>query len=190
MTHHFLLALALVAAATVGGVGLVAGQSTPTATPAGTDTATAEERSVSIDVSPIVQVTSWEFEGGEWRIGLRADAPTRVTVTDVAALTAVLAEGEGAASATIRSRTVTVEQGRSTLRIEGSTYQGMAAVTLSGRADDLVVLRTEALSTGRPSVAWGTAQLLAVLAAVGGVGISYRVLRDREGDDGEPERIA
>lgn len=149
-----------------------------TSTPAPNGSA---EANVSVDLGPTAEVVRWRYADGRWHISVRSDVPTRISVTDSAALFGALSDGSGARAESIPSRGYTLDAGTTTIEMAGETRDGQAAVSVSANGQ-VVLLRTGAMQTSRPAVPWSTVQLL-VLGTATMVGAAAVVLVRRRRDD-------
>lgn len=176
----------------VAGIGALAGAARAQEAPVqnGTATPTPAPNEVNMNLSPVLTLTGWEYESGEWRLKVEAKTPTRMTLTDAAAVGKILTEGSGPAAGTARTRTVNVQKGRSVVTFKASEYAGMAAVTVAPqRANKIAVLRTDALAAGSTFIKSQTAGLLiAGAVVVTGYGTYRRVMDKFEDESNEVER--
>jgi hypothetical protein len=182
--RRIFLVITLVALLTAP-VGAAAAANNTTSTPE-----SVAPQEVSIELSPTTTISDWEIQNGTWQITVRTKAPTRVTVVDAAALAAALTEGDGAASATVSTRSYNLAPGTTTISFDGSAFNGMSAVTLTTtRSNTIAVIRTEALATGSKFIKMSTAGLLVGLAVVGtGYGTYKRVVSKLEDEEKEVKR--
>jgi hypothetical protein len=155
-------------------------------------TATPEPERTTIQLSPTTQVDSWRFDNSTFYVSISSDIPTRVTLTDAGKLSATLSEGEGAASATVRQRTVNVAPGTQTVQFRATEHDGASAITLSAvNGDGLAVIRTDTMGGDRRPVEWQTTAALVLLAAAGAAYWTYREAKKRwEDEKKEVSRIA
>ena len=171
----------------VGAVGALAGTAKAQESPGTNQTAspTPPPNEVSMQLSPVLTLTSWEYKAGEWRLSVKSEVPTRVTLTDAAAVGKILTEGDGPAAGTARTRTVNVNPGKSVITFKATEYAGMAAITVAPqRANRIAVLRTDALAAGSTFIKQSTAGLLVLVGAVGaGYGTYRRVRKKLEDED-------
>lgn len=179
----------LVVAGIGSAVGVASAQEVANATNA--STSTPEVRETSMELSPVLTLEKWEYRKGTWRLTVRSEVPTRMTLTDAAAIGRILTEGDGPAAGTARTKTVNVGSGRSVVTMEGVKYGGMAAVTVAPqRADRIAVLRTDAMDPPASYIKQGTAGFLVLVAVIGtGVGTYRRVVARLEDEEQEVERI-
>lgn len=154
-----LLALTLILSVVAGGgVGSVAAQAqeNSTTTDQGPDSAV-------IDVGPHVTVTDYSYAGGEFRVTLDADVPTRVAIADV------LGSVQEAGARAVPTKRIMVE-GETTVRMDVGTYRGAAAVSI-GTSSSAVYLSTgiqpiNPLEGGSATVGWVGGSALAILMFV------------------------
>jgi hypothetical protein len=113
-----------------------------------------------------------------------------MTLTDAGELSEILADGEGAASATVNQRSYNVGAGKTTIRFDAVTVDDNAAVTISAvNADGLAVIRTGAINGDRPPVDYETAQMWSAAAAIAAAGGTFVwVKKKREERQLEVER--
>jgi len=186
--------LTVVAAGIVSAPAVAAQEGTPTTTATGTvsanATATPVGEDVTISISPTTRITEWRYEGGTWVVDLESDVPTRVTLTDAAAVGRILSEGSGPASGTARYETRNLGTGTTTVRFTGEQYEGMAAVTISStNGNQMAVLRTDSLDGGSSYIRQSSAGLLVGIAVIGTGWFTWRrVLARLEDEDREVTR--
>lgn len=163
---------------------------TVTRTASSTDTVTPTEENEPISISPTTEVTDWKYRGGTWVVEVESDVPTRVTLTDAAAVGRVLSEGSGPASGTARYETRNLGTGTKTIRFTAEEYEGMAAVTISAtNGNQMAVIRTDSLGGGSSYVKQSTAGLLVGGAVIGTGWLTLRRLKKRlEDESKEVER--
>lgn len=157
-----------------------------------TSTTTEEQpEQVSVQLSKAVKITNWEYANGTWHITVKSKIPTRLKVSDTTTVVKSLAEGEGSRAVKIPSQGYTIQPGKTTIKFDGTAYDGASAVTIAG-SGGTVLLRTDAMSAGGyPSVAFQVAAG-AVLATFGGTAyITHRRVAEKYDEEGEKkaERI-
>ena len=186
MRSLFALCLVVASLAIVPGA---AGAAQPTApnplNATETATATPEPNATAVDLTESIVIESWEYEDGEFRLTVRSQEATTVTMTDMAAVTRRLREAGGSSAIQIPRRTYAITPGTQTLTFDASTIEEEAAISV-GAEGRLVLLRTGQIGGGPGTTSWNTAYAVAALAFVGGVGSVYRVA-SRQQDDDEPE---
>lgn len=139
------------------------------------------------------RLVSWQAMGdGTIRMTLASEIPTRVGITDASGLSQALSEGEGARTAEIRTRTVTVGPGAQQVDFSASVVDGSAAVTVG--AGRLVALRTGSISAGsdRPPVPFMVAGGAVVLTFAGTAYTAFGAAREKYNEEDErwKKRIA
>jgi hypothetical protein len=172
------------------------GNESATPTDAPTETEREEEGPIGdpnadLTLSPTTTISSWRYGGGSWSLGIEADTPTRLTVTDASQVARVLSEGDGPSAGTARYEGYNVSTGERSLTFTGESYQGMAAITVSAAGGErLAVLRTDALAGGRQPVGFTEAAGAAVAGSVATGAVAVRQTRKkRDEDEKEAERI-
>jgi len=162
---------------------------TPTSTPA--EDGSVGEEDVELDIAPTTTITSWEYAGGSWTLGLDTTTPTRLTITDASQVARVLSEGDGPSAGMARYEGYNLSSGESEFRFTGESYQGMAAITVSAAGGSrLAVLRTDALAGGRGDVAFQQAAGAAAAGSVVTGGAVVRQMRRKQNaEEKETERI-
>lgn len=166
--------------------GAAVGQSnsttTGTATDASNGTTTVQE---TIQLSPTTEIVQWRYaENGTFSLTIQSATPNRISVIDAGALVAKLSEADGATSASATSRGFNIGTGTKTLTFRATKVDGEAAVSITAaNGNRISILTSGAISAGRPPVAYGTAQAVAVGAAVSAAGGAFLFVRRRRQDD-------
>ncbi|WP_435145634.1 hypothetical protein [Halobaculum sp. P14] len=161
-------------------------ESTPTATA----TPTADSEHVVTQIGPIVTLRDWSYQSGAFTLTLTADYPSAVKITDSGAVMRAWSEGSGGGVTEIPTRGVEIT-GRTTVEFDAVEFNGAAALTVASTRGT-VLIRSDAIETGKPAVDFGTAGLLAGASAVGSGWYSFRRGREKleESDEPEADRIA
>lgn len=155
---------------------------TPTATPT-EDQPENQTRDVSIELSPVAEITQWEYRDGQFHVTIRAQTPTRVSVADSAALFRSLSEGSGARAVTIPTEGYTLAPGKTTIHFDAATYEDIAAISVAGQ-QRTVLLRTDSLEDeGFGETDWSMVYIAAVVAFTGGVGSVWWTAKHADRDD-------
>ncbi|WP_435124047.1 hypothetical protein [Halobaculum sp. D14] len=176
------------AAATAATASTAAAQSTPTAPP--TETASDDGEQVVAQIGPIVTLRDWRYQSGVFTLTLDAEYPSAVKITDSGAVMRAWSEGSGGGVTEIPTRGVEIT-GRTTVEFDAVEFNGAAALTVASTRGT-VLIRSDAIETGKPAVDFGTAGLLAGASAVGSGWYSFRRGREKleESDEPEADRIA
>lgn len=176
----------LLSAAALGGT--VAAQDNSTATETEHDDGPDLAADTNEPVDSQTTIVGFEYESGTFKIGVHAEEPTVLTLTEAVQFT------EGAGQMSIVQQAV--PSGYSTVTIDVSERGGQAAVVIT-TAKGLSQGRGTYVSTGqtqptRPPVEYQTAAILAALAALGAGYYSYQRGKSKieESDEPEVERIA
>lgn len=134
----------------------------------------------TITLSPTTQISEWRYENGTFYVTMSAEIPTQVVITDAGKLSKALSEGSGAASATVRQRSLTLTPGETTIEFRAEKVDGAGAITLaSSNGDGLAVIRSDAMGGDRDAIEWSSAGLLIVGAASGAGYWSYRRMKKK-----------
>jgi hypothetical protein len=187
MKRIFFVLILVLASSAVAGVALAANDTT-TSSPTATETPTGE--TTTVELSPTTRISEWRYVNGTFEIVIQSRIPTRMTLTDAGELSEILADGKGAASATVNQRSYNVGAGKTTIRFDAVTVDDNAAVTISAvNADGLAVIRTGAINGDRPPVDYETAQMWSAAAAIAAAGGTFVwVKKKREERQLEVER--
>jgi hypothetical protein len=188
---RFFLTLILIVATLSGVIGAAA---VPVEAQNATATGTPEpvEETTTIQLSPTTTIDRWEYENETFAVTISAVAPARVTLTDAGRLSEVLSGGDGAATARVNTRTVTITPGTQTVQFRAQEVDGAAAITLkANNANGLVAIRTDSIGGTRDPVEWQTTAALTLFAAIGAGYWTYRKAKSRwEDEQKEVSRIA
>ena len=150
-----------------------------TATPSPT-TEEPDGETTTIALSETTRITEWRYENRTFYVTMNAQVPTRVVITDAGKLSKALSEGSGAASATVRQRSLTVTPGETTIEFRAEEVDGAGAITLaSSNGEGLAVLRSDSIGGTREAIEWSSAGFLIVGAATGAGYWSYRRMKKR-----------
>lgn len=186
---RFFLTLTVIVA-TLGGAflaGPVAAQQATNSSEVGTP-----ENPTTIQLSPTTSIDRWQYENGTFIVTISSQIPTRVTITDAAALNDLFTEGEGAATGKVNDRTVTINPGTQTVEFRAESVDGAAGITLKAtNGQGIVGIRTDTMGSDRRPVEWQTTAGLVLLAAAGAAYWTYREAKKRwEDEKKEVSRIA
>jgi len=122
------------------------------------------------------------YENGAAVVELLSEEPDRLTLTDTARF---MQGGE------MTRETVTVYEGRNTVRFPATRYKGFSGVSVdTGDTLYAVPITQVQNSTSRPSISYGNAQGLVALTALGAGGVTFwGVRKRREKEDKDVERV-
>lgn len=186
MKRIFVFIILVSAVALTGGV---AAQENSTATEPETPEAGSEfDNPTTQPIDSETEIVGWGYDSGTFRIGIEAESPTVLTLTEAVQFS------KGAGQMSIVKQAV--PSGTSTVTIEVKQRAGKAAVVIT-TAQSISEGRGTFVSTGqtqqdRPPVSYGTAGLLAALASLGTGWYAFRRGREKleESDEPEVSRIA
>ena len=178
----FLLVLLAVGLTLTPPVGAQELPTNETETPEPTETKT-------IEIDATTSVKDFRMANGSTMIlSLESDVPTRITVTDSGAIAQAMIEGGDRAAISVPRRSMNLDRGETTVRMDVTRVDGMAAVTVSTN-DGMVFLRIGKLQGFNPPVEWSTVQFLLVGVGIGSVSSTYwLVKRKREKEEKGVER--
>jgi hypothetical protein len=150
------------------------------------------ERSTTIQLSPTTRIDAWQYENSTFFVTITSKIPTRVTITDAAALNELFTEGQGAATGKVNDRTVTITPGTQTIEFRAQEVDDAAGITLKAtNGQGIVGIRTDTMGSDRRPVEWQTTAALVLLAAAGAAYWTYREAKKRwEDEKKEVSRIA
>lgn len=148
---------------------------------------------VVAQIGETLTLRSWEWESDRSRFALvmSSEIPSRIKITDTAAVMNAMTTGDGGGAFEIPTEGRTLQSGEQTVYFDGQTFNGVAAITVASTSG-AVLVRTDSIQMGRPAVGYSTAGLLTAGAAVGSGWFSFRRARDKLQEEDEPEadRIA
>jgi hypothetical protein len=184
MNKRFISAVVIICLTLTVSVGAVVGQNgtaNTTTTDAETGTTTIQ---TSIQLSPTAEVTQWTYSpNGTFGVTIRAQTLTRISVVDAGTLVQQLSEADGETSATATARGYNIRSGTQTIRFTAGKVDGEAAVSLSAAGGRrFAILTSGAIRSSRAPVAYGTAQTIAVGAAVVASGGTFLWVRRKRNE--------
>lgn len=132
-----------------------------------------------------VEIMDYRAEDGTMVLTVRSENHVAYALSD--ALAGL--RSEGVTSVPVKKGTIS--PGKTKLRLDVTTYQGAAGVTLA-TPQDAARIQTDAVDSGAPPVPFSQAALAVLAAAIGTGWLSFRRARAKlqESDDPEVNRIA
>jgi hypothetical protein len=187
-----LAALSLVLLAGVAPAGAASPDPANATVPGSNTTATPGQNQVSVQLSQVVDLESWSYQDGTFRLRIESDLYTNIAITDSGDLVRQLDAG-GTGTYEVTQRRYDLEEGTQTIVFDVEEYQGAAAITIATPDGDPYLIQSG--STGGGVLAGpyplGTLQIAVLSGAVSvALVIIYKVYRYSTGDELEPERVA
>jgi len=149
------------------------------------------DNQVSIQLSEVVELESWSYQDGEFRLRIDSDLATEMVVTDSGDLVRRVEDG-GTGTYEVSERRYDLEEGTQTIVFDAERYKGAAAITIGTRGGSYLI-QSGSTSSGLTSGPYplGTLQIAVFSGALSvALVIVYKTYRYSKGDDLEPERVA
>jgi len=188
--RSFFIALALLSLALLGAVAPAVAASPELGNSANT-TSTDAPNTVSVQLSETVDLESWSYQDGEFRLTLDSKLLETVVVTDSGELVEQLDSGESG-TYRVTQRSYDLSEGTTTVVFDATEYKGAAAVTISAGGDPYLI-QSGSIDDGLTSGPYplGTLQIAVLSGALSvALVVVYKTYRYSTGDDLDPERVA